>query len=1122
MANTTVELHIRYQDLINAQRAAEQLDQTLRQMQNRRINLQLQSNDALTRAYGREAQARYAARDALEQQRRAEQEYNDMAQQHLRAQIDLINGLSAAIRGLGSVSQMTAQFAEGIGSSFSAMRDIFKTDISSYAVASLTHQFMRNLVGNVPNVTSRYDILRTFVPYMSLMGVPGIQASNAQSRLNESILGLPIGLDEATQRLRRYFMYTNDLNYATDLAIGVQNAIVAGGSGESYQTQAYNMIERMLATGNLTNIRQWQSLLVGLGVSQRYIEQELGLGQGELLEKIRSKDISVQEFLDALARIGSGASEAAQGINDALDIYRSTIESWMKNIEFAVIRGNERVLGAVNDTLEAVTGKGIVEFMHEYRDFLNTVFYGTADFIRANPDLLKNLLDDGEKILSALSDFSASRFAQNISRNLSRVVEGFLNLLSKVPARRLEDFASFALTIAGPVGKLFSAVSSGAPAMIAIFNRFENFDFNVLIDAIARNVDTFAGALETLLNIFTDEQLANIIAFGLVYGRPFAAFFNTLGNFVTRLGIFFAMGGAERLDSVFHLIGGGLGNAANTAASAAAAVAASPFAIPLAAAATVVGGGLMYRNSVNQFLDDAYSQDYYLDSTVTGSRRYHRRLEQIAEAEAAYEAARLASRSSLQRNPNAEPYMLGETNTMRYYRGAIEWLRRAAGRAAPGWRADVTNRLINRGLDPIHYFPDNGRAGDVEYGASGIGRSVDIEIYPLTDEALQLTKSLYDAAAAYDELYASARESLVGQFSLWEDFELNDKIPIGKTKSRMEVDAGYANRFADAIEYISDYVEKNPNAAGYVSAFVNDLSIADLPTIEALVAQIESGAELPLDAWNALEAAIDRCTEALIRFHSVADEKEYDKDSAWNYFANIFGDSNAVRQEFENLWGETETLTETGLETMRKTMGDGLKDIDEVTEYQVAQIDGDIRQIGSDDPDWMYQNMKALMLALKAGIVDWGDEAVREAWRIAHGIHNAWTYAQISTGRGDNTPKYSWETELRAEGGMIYASNGQFVPVGTDTVPAMLTPGEFVMRKRAVNTFGARFMKYVNDLNIGAAFDSLVMSRDRLLHGNSVTYNNSRDNHATVNQNIITNSPGFTYKRAGRFVRGLA
>lgn len=38
----------------------------------------------------------------------------------------------------------------------------------------------------------------------------------------------------------------------------------------------------------------------------------------------------------------------------------------------------------------------------------------------------------------------------------------------------------------------------------------------------------------------------------------------------------------------------------------------------------------------------------------------------------------------------------------------------------------------------------------------------------------------------------------------------------------------------------------------------------------------------------------------------------------------------------------------------------------------------------------------------------------------------------------------------RSSGGLIYASRGMFVPRGTDTVPAMLTPGEFVVNRAAV------------------------------------------------------------------------
>jgi len=40
--------------------------------------------------------------------------------------------------------------------------------------------------------------------------------------------------------------------------------------------------------------------------------------------------------------------------------------------------------------------------------------------------------------------------------------------------------------------------------------------------------------------------------------------------------------------------------------------------------------------------------------------------------------------------------------------------------------------------------------------------------------------------------------------------------------------------------------------------------------------------------------------------------------------------------------------------------------------------------------------------------------------------------------------------DFKSRGGMVYASRGMFVPRGTDTVPAMLTPGEFVINRAAV------------------------------------------------------------------------
>jgi len=51
-------------------------------------------------------------------------------------------------------------------------------------------------------------------------------------------------------------------------------------------------------------------------------------------------------------------------------------------------------------------------------------------------------------------------------------------------------------------------------------------------------------------------------------------------------------------------------------------------------------------------------------------------------------------------------------------------------------------------------------------------------------------------------------------------------------------------------------------------------------------------------------------------------------------------------------------------------------------------------------------------------------------------------------------------------GGTIYASTGAFIPRGTDTVPAMLTPGEFVVNRRAVQS--GNNLQVLRAMNSGA------------------------------------------------------
>lgn len=140
----------------------------------------------------------------------------------------------------------------------------------------------------------------------------------------------------------------------------------------------------------------------------------------------------------------------------------------------------------------------------------------------------------------------------------------------------------------------------------------------------------------------------------------------------------------------------------------------------------------------------------------------------------------------------------------------------------------------------------------------------------------------------------------------------------------------------------------------------------------------------------------------------------------------------------------------------------------------------------------------------------------------------------INTG-GTTTPTVNRGNESQgknfkfAKGAPVYLKKGGqpivMKPSGTDTVPAMLTPGEYVMKRSAVKNAGQSFMDKVNNMDLKGAFKELSTrygSQVGSVVNKNVTINNN-DNRVT--NNSIAFNEGNERRQAikvGRCLRGLA
>ena len=106
-----------------------------------------------------------------------------------------------------------------------------------------------------------------------------------------------------------------------------------------------------------------------------------------------------------------------------------------------------------------------------------------------------------------------------------------------------------------------------------------------------------------------------------------------------------------------------------------------------------------------------------------------------------------------------------------------------------------------------------------------------------------------------------------------------------------------------------------------------------------------------------------------------------------------------------------------------------------------------------------------------------------------------------------------------------YYAKGGFTKKGTDTIPAMLTPGEFVVSRKAVNGIGVSFLKKINSMDFKGAFKSLMSARGE----NSIqaTYNQTINNTSNYNygdRSVTINGGNERQQmlKANKFMKGLA
>lgn len=454
-----VGLKLKYQDLQRALEMAEQLDALL-------ANLSKGYNIKLNQSGIRGAHSQLSA---LEQSaKRVESAFSTMSKT-----------LSMAGRGL-----------QGLGNAFGGkVVNTMKTMATAFGTMGL--------YSAAQGTVQRYDTMRMFPRQMALLGFNADQSAKAVDKLEQSVIGLPTGLDEIVESARQLVTLTGDLEKGSNLAIAANNALLAGGGDAQQRTWGQRQIRDLLSAGRLRS-QEWESLIKALGPGLKDIGEAMGYADyGKFRTELKANKVAAEDFLDALVRVGTGEGVLAQ----RADLYKDTLSATAKNIKNSIQKLGAAGLDKLGEVLKEKTGKDLPQTIVAISDAIKQKLVPALEgWISANGDKIVAFFDK-------LKNYDWIGLVSKVGKGLAQYYNIIVGFFTKVPS----GVIAFLSVWAGPIGRLLqtaSVVVNGVGGIVGRLIRIFGKGGGAAIDAASAGVSRFANFAGSLKNAFAGLGLA--------------------------------------------------------------------------------------------------------------------------------------------------------------------------------------------------------------------------------------------------------------------------------------------------------------------------------------------------------------------------------------------------------------------------------------------------------------------------------------------------------------------------------------------------------------------------------------------------------------------------------------
>lgn len=1017
----------------------------------------------------------------------------------------VFNKISSAVAYLGSAMQSAGNALTRLTSPF--------TRFTSGMVMGAGYKALNKFTEGLESGFSRADTMRKYTRLMAEYETANYTAKQSREDLDESVQGLPIALDDAVSLAQRYTLSLGDMERGTKLAIATNNAFLASMSTENQRYQGMLQMQDLL-NGKDLNSREWMSLGASMGKAINEIGLKLGYGKdelGEFRQELYAGHIATDDFLKALEEVGTGEGSLVKLAKESAN----TWEAFFSRISTASSRMVYGILTSMDELVNTASGGKFTTLNALFDDYLigniDKMTKSIQGWIKAHPDeiiefgkalkgirwgsIIKGFGQGLQEIAKAITAFSKAFGGADLSWIGRWMVRG--NILGNF----LTIFGGLIKGSRGIIGAIGATGFKGVQTIknikrlggiagwlgsLAVGDNPKKAEET--IETVAKNSPKMGKFSAGLSAIFKGwGQLAVMVGGTALVGWGSVKLLKNTIKDIKKIGDLVgevdwesagaALKGFGAFIGVFLTLGSAFGQAG--------AVAMKPAAI-----GTAVLGGLTVLVAGIADIDMALMKRTF--------KHFAKATEYLNEA--------IDNLNNVKTVGNVKDKVGNAISTFNEIISILKPKRTDKQTVEGGMQklgGDIVKSLknlkdslstINDSVGLINTLNSTKlESGNIEGLTKRIGTSIGF-IAGMFDrmpesmqngDAVEIATNLKTSMANFNKSLGS----IIGENGILARIpQVLESMTNLVSKGKLDVFKNDMARLGDVLTSVYNSLQGIGNGKYFASNI--DGFREGLKSMKFAIKHLQaiSGMEVSSDVVGKIQGIIKNIESA---FDVGAIDRI--KTNIDNLVTSI---KNAL-DSFEELNKDIEINP-----TIK--VGSGF---DSSVNKAVKKINRGKSKLEGAVPNSFSKTVtfNVHFRVVLSGI----NASVNKAWQGFNELRNSLPF---STG-GQVTVHGAVH---RAKGGSI------FKPRGTDTVPAMLTPGEYVHKKQAVDFFGVDFMRKVNNMDVRGAMESLLTKAGTSIGvGRQSIVNNTVNNNQRITQHINTNNPNFARARMGRFVGAL-